>query len=275
MIKGQEFIDALKIVAPGLKEILGKDFVLVITDQEQFLDYYPADTFDLKIQRGNQIPPGDPLRLAMAQGCVQSNNISKEVFGVPFKARAVPFYDDNGSVMGGIGVGVSMETEVTVMELSHHLQNSMQDSAKALEHIASTSEMINDIEQVLHQHVTAISSAAKQIKSVLGFVQKMAAQTQMLSINASIESARSGESGRGFGIVAQEIGKLSLDSKTTTEQIKTLTDQIEEKINAAIHGSENVLKANHDQSVGIQKITATIEELTAISEQLAQIAQDL
>ncbi|MBC9784761.1 hypothetical protein H1S01_09585 [Heliobacterium chlorum] len=275
MLRGQEFIDALKIVAPGLKEILGKDFVLVITDREQFLDYYPADTFDLNIQRGNQIPQGDPLRLAMAQGHAQNNNIPKEVFGVPFKARAVPIYDDNGSIMGGIGVGVSMETEASVMELSHHLQNSMQESAKALEQIASTSETINEIEQVLHQHVRAISNAAKQIKSVLAFVQKMAAQTQMLSINASIESARSGESGRGFGIVAQEIGKLSLDSKTTTDQIKTLTDQIEEKINAAINGSENVLKANQDQSIGIQKITATVQELTAISEQLALIAQDL
>jgi methyl-accepting chemotaxis protein len=55
----------------------------------------------------------------------------------------------------------------------------------------------------------------------------MADETQMSGLNAAIEAARAGDAGRGFGVVAEEIRKLSDQSKQTAEQIRQLTKTIE------------------------------------------------
>lgn len=87
----------------------------------------------------------------------------------------------------------------------------------------STSE-VNRIIQDMNESTIKISSISEAIAEITE-------QTSLLSLNASIESARAGEAGKGFAVVAAEIGKLAEESKNSTEEIKSIIENIQKKIN--------------------------------------------
>lgn len=77
-----------------------------------------------------------------------------------------------------------------------------------------------------NENVREFGAVAKEIESLSQTVGQVANQTHILAINASIESARAGEAGRGFGVVASEMRKLADEAQTAVQKIKALVGQI-------------------------------------------------
>lgn len=90
--------------------------------------------------------------------------------------------------------------------------------------------------------VRSLNEETVKINSFVGKIKKISSQTRLLSLNASIEAARAGEAGRGFGVVAEEIRKLSNDSETAAEEISKLVVEI----NAQAKSSSASTEQAHD-----------------------------
>ncbi|MGE5397356.1 MAG: methyl-accepting chemotaxis protein [Chitinophagales bacterium] len=271
----EEFVAAFRKIMPHLKEIMGKDMALNISDTEYFIDYCGANGFDLPVQPGAKIPVDDPMTATIKSGQQLVAPVPAHVYGTPMKAVMTPIKDNNGVVVGCIGIGKSMVIESEVMQLSHNLASSMQQIASAIQQIAASASDINCNEQSLNEMISGISEASTKIHGVLDLIKDIAGQTKMLGLNAAIEAARAGESGRGFGVVAEEIRKLSDVSKSTAEQIRLLTHEIEEIIKVTLQASENTLKASEEQAAATEEITASIQEITSLSDQLEQISGEM
>lgn len=94
---------------------------------------------------------------------------------------------------------------------------------------------VNDIVKDMNESTKKISTISKTISEITE-------QTNLLSLNASIESARAGEAGKGFAVVAEEIRKLAEQSKQSTEEIKVIIAGIQKKSDMAV----NAIKATED-----------------------------
>lgn len=116
----------------------------------------------------------------------------------------------------GAAAGSQMETAVHASSLGKKEMGSLLDSMKDI------SQKIDQLEKSSQN----MGSSIKQINSMVDFIREIAEETNLLSLNASIEAARAGEAGRGFSIVANQIGKLALNSKNAVEEISGLTTQI-------------------------------------------------
>lgn len=168
--------------------------------------------------------------------------------------------------------------------------------------------MIEDVDNTNNQ-VNITSESVQKIKEAAEMIQNIADQTNLLSLNASIEASKAGEQGRGFSVVAVEMRELATKSdeyanvikgiiadleknygliienvKNTTEnmavQNNKLTDTkvsfgvLEEDINNAVERIENIAKMVKTLSDGITEVVDTISGLSAISEENSASAQN-
>jgi methyl-accepting chemotaxis protein len=111
----------------------------------------------------------------------------------------------------------------------------------------------------LNNEIKKVISLSEEINKVSSFIKEIADETKMLGLNAAIEAARAGDAGRGFGVVAEEIRKLSEQSKSTVPKIKELTDNIKSKVSEASERSQNSLASSQEQAAATEETTASVE----------------
>lgn len=102
-----------------------------------------------------------------------------------------------------------------------------------------------------------LSVAAEKVGNIVDFIQKIAAQINLLALNATVEAVRAGESGRGFGVVANEVKMLANQTARATNRI---ADHI-----------TNIQTAVDEVVVVIQSVAATVKEMNSISSHIKSL----
>lgn len=155
------------------------------------------------------------------------------------------------------------------------LDDSLHQISATMEQLAASAGTVSNNQSKLNGEIGNVNSVTGQINDVMDLIKEIADETRLLGLNAAIEAARAGEAGLGFGVVAQEIRKLSSDSKATVGKIKEFTNLIRNSVDRTVAmGSETALTVEQ-QAAAIQEVTASLEEITSITEQLSALANEV
>ncbi|MFZ4394566.1 MAG: methyl-accepting chemotaxis protein [Kiritimatiellia bacterium] len=179
------------------------------------------------------------------------------------------------------------ETTTTVEEVKQTAQVSSQkaksvsESAQKSAHISqagrkSADEMIESMKRI-HQQMSSIadsmvrlSEQTQAIGQIIAAVDDLAAQSNLLAVNAAIEAAKAGEQGKGFTVVAQEVKSLAEQSKQATAQVRTILNDIQKAAGAAVMATEQGTKA---VEAGVKQSAQAGESIQALTDSVTESAQ--
>ncbi|MBQ7774440.1 MAG: methyl-accepting chemotaxis protein [Lachnospiraceae bacterium] len=136
-----------------------------------------------------------------------------------------------------------------------------QSGKQDMENISNGMISINQSITTLSERIAQMEQMVLQIGDMVNMIMEIAEETNLLSLNASIEAARAGEAGRGFSVVAEQIGKLALNSGTAADTISKLTIEIQRTVEEAVaHMKSSVLEVQKNVGI-VSTASATFEEL--------------
>lgn len=148
-----------------------------------------------------------------------------------------------------------------------------------------------------------IRKTSQQVVGIIQAIEEIADQTNLLSLNASIEAARAGDAGKGFAVVADEIGKLALESAKAASSTRSLIElsmeeiskgnniaidamaALEESVSAVDHVNEMIKNTARNSAVqaesmeqlriGIDEIARVIQDNSAASQETSATSDEL
>ena len=154
------------------------------------------------------------------------------------------------------------------VEISEKGRSEMQQVVQAMQNIQQS---INDLESSIGR----VGTASSQIVQIIQIIGEIAHQTNLLSINASLEAARAGEAGKGFAVVATEINKLAKNSADSVSQITNLISEVNTLVGEAVmqanHSSDDILNS----SQLIRTVVDSFDSIFQNIQQTNQLIQDV
>lgn len=271
--KQQELIKAFVQVAPLLKNLTNDDITIGIYDTEKLIINIPGNTFSLNVKPGDPLMEGDIVTDAIRHNKALSAVVPKELFGFPLAARAIPLHDEQGRVIGGVGMGTSLEKANKLFEMAEGFSAIVEQTTASVGDISQSISHLTERMTVVTEQIKDVSTSAQQIDQISMVVKEISEQSNLLGLNAAIEAARAGEVGRGFSVVADEIRKLATVSKENVDRINDVTKNIQQLLLRLNHTFTDIHKLTDAQSGTIQEFSATIQEINAKAEELAQVAE--
>ncbi|TCS78946.1 methyl-accepting chemotaxis protein [Pectinatus cerevisiiphilus] len=149
----------------------------------------------------------------------------------------------------------------TAVEKTQSGTQTVQSARAQMENINNSSKNVTDA-------VTELSKGTAKIGEIVNIISGIAAQTNLLALNAAIEAARAGEHGRGFAVVADEVRKLAEQSQDSAGQIISLIAEINQDVETAVTAVEH---SGSDVGEGIENVVAAEKQFLEIAELIQNV----
>ncbi len=178
------------------------------------------------------------------------------------------------------------EMSATVQEVARHATQTASASSGADDEsrlgVRVATEALDGIEILIHdienaaQVIKQVEADSVSIGMVLGVINGIAEQTNLLALNAAIEAARAGEQGRGFAVVADEVRTLASRTQKSTEEIQATIEQLQNGVRNAVKAMEGAQIKAHAGSDSVAKVAQSLNviagEVGTINDMNTQIA---
>ena len=154
----------------------------------------------------------------------------------------------------------------------------METTAKAKDTVVSTVQGINNIREVIREtekRIKRLGERSQEISSVVSLINSIAERTHILALNASIHAASTGEAGRGFVVIADEVQRLAENAREATGQISSLVNNIQTETSETVTIMNNVISEVVSGTKLAEQAGVQMEETLLKTRQLVNMVQEI
>ena len=181
-------------------------------------------------------------------------------------------------------ISMTSERSIKMVDIATASNESIHANMQVMEELQEQSKLIAVTNAEVNEAMTHLQEKTREVKEIAGMILGISNQTNMLALNASIESARAGEAGKGFAVVAEQIRQLAEQTKQSTEEITRITNELNDNANTVVLSVEKSVAATESQNENIQSasvafgklnedITILIDDINEMNREIAELSQ--
>ena len=227
----------------------------------------------MNVREGSVVAKGGSLGECIATAKIVHKAIPKEAYNVPIKAIAVPIFDNNNVLIGGIATGISLANQEALLDSAQIIAATSEEMTATTQELAATATHLSSGLEDIQSIGNSVINEVKKTDDILRFVSDVAANSNLLGLNAAIEAARAGEHGRGFAVVAEEIRKMAVNSAEAVNDIKDILNNIRKEVEFLKNKVEQNSSMAERQATATQEIAKAMESLAASAIEIEKVAQ--
>lgn len=156
------------------------------------------------------------------------------------------------------------ETTAEVQNLNQNaasMHTSSENAAETLEKLCGINAQVEQMLAQVQQQTNRTNDSVQKIQQATTIISSIAEETNLLSLNASIEAARAGDSGRGFAVVAEQIKKLAEQSEQSSQEIEKIAGKLITDSSLAVESMQSMQQIITSQSESMTETQKIVEEV--------------
>ena len=262
-------------ITPWIAEMMQTDMGFAVTDKEKFIIQRDGKTVKLNISPGDPVNPKSAMAEAMRTRKHAAKNMDASLYGIPVRIYGYPIFDENRRVIGSVGIARNIETWTGLNKSAEELLVSSDEVGNIINQFLQVASQLNNDSVMLQTKADEINIKFQKTNQILESIKSISSQTRLIGLNAAIEAARIGEVGRGFGVVANEIRKLSGNSNDASVEIEKTLNELQIDLQRITDEVTSINNTVINQLEKAKEINSQVDRFQDISKMLLELSKRL
>ncbi|WP_150274339.1 methyl-accepting chemotaxis protein [Paenibacillus tepidiphilus] len=267
--------DVLIAAMPYLKQAIREDCAISLYDREKFLYFSKSESLPLDFKAGDPLNDENREFRDLKDGEEKSYaHFPAELFGMPFDAVFIPVKEE-GAVVASLSLTYSMGNQDQLRQLMEEAEAITGRLVDSIQHVAAHSQELSSTTEEILSNTKQTVEDSKKVTEVASFIREISEQSNLLGLNAAIEAARVGEAGAGFGVVADEIRKMSVHTKEATGRIEQSLKVVQSSMKLMESEVAEIASSSLEQAQLVTDFMETIDQLNATNQNLKALIRKI
>lgn len=271
----EKILSALVEAAPIIKQLVQEDCAMVLTDFHHFLLAEEGERVKLPphMKKGAESDISPIIQKVIDERNPYYSVVHMKEYDIYNKGAVIPIMGENNEVIGVFSFIRNATNEEKAKSASLGLSNAISEVNDALQAIVEGAEKLSEMMVKIVKETDLAKNDLNESYSAVSLIESTAKKTNMLGINASIEVARVGEAGKGFGVVAQEMSNLSKSSSEMSKKISNSLNKLRNNMESTLRGIKDFGVIASEQSNAINEIQTAMQMISESSQELLKIIE--
>lgn len=267
-------LEAFVQCAPIIQRLFPEPCTIVISNPNQFVAVIEHPRLPITVRPGDSVEQHTDTvtykALHMQQRVVERK--SKEKYGYPYIAVVEPVFEESGELAGAVAVMILTERQDILREHAQELSALVEQLSANADALSRSATEVAAANADMSKNASLAHERIQVTSSVLSFIHEVAAQSNLLGLNAAIEAARAGDLGRGFAVVADEIRRLAQRSQTASKEIEEKLSDIQQAVEQMIADIQVATTHTQEQAGAVQQLAASLGQIAKSADELARLS---